>query len=130
MIVFLQNFVNRHAETDPNLCRLSGDFNPLHIDPSVSAALGFERPILHGLCTLGISVRLVLRWALGPGPANHPSLVRSVKVRLCNMRMNRELLYPSTPVPCASSGPLLEARVPRRDALRAHVARGSAQGRV
>ncbi|WP_245960180.1 MaoC/PaaZ C-terminal domain-containing protein [Prauserella flavalba] len=41
------------------LYRLTGDRHPIHIDPEVSAANGFPRPILHGLCTLGIAAKSV-----------------------------------------------------------------------
>ena len=51
------------------LYRLSGDRNPLHSDPTFAKRAGFERPILHGLCTYGFTGRALLHTVCGSDPA-------------------------------------------------------------
>jgi len=55
------------------LYRLSGDLNPLHISPGVAKVGGFDRPILHGLCTYGHAGRAILGRACGGDPTRFKS---------------------------------------------------------
>lgn len=66
--------------THPQLAliyRLSGDLNPLHADPAVARAAGFERPILHGLATYGIAGHALMRGLCG----YEPERVRELEAR-------------------------------------------------
>jgi acyl dehydratase len=59
------------------LYRLSGDMNPLHADPDFAKLGGYDRPILHGLCTFGFAGRAVLEAWCGKDPAR----LRAFEVR-------------------------------------------------
>jgi len=61
--------------------RLSGDMNPLHADPDFAEMGGFDRPILHGLCTFGHVGRAVLRSCC----ANDPARLRALDVRFAGV---------------------------------------------
>ena len=59
------------------LYRLSGDLNPLHVDPELATKVGFNAPILHGLCTYGVSTRAILEGVCG----NDPGRLKSFTAR-------------------------------------------------
>jgi acyl dehydratase len=59
------------------LYRLSGDLNPLHVDPIAASFAGFPRPILHGLCTFGFVGRAALQGICG----SRVDLLKEIGVR-------------------------------------------------
>ncbi|MCX4433473.1 MULTISPECIES: MaoC/PaaZ C-terminal domain-containing protein [Streptomyces] len=63
------------------LYRLSGDWNPLHADPEFAKLAGFDRPILHGLCTYGMTLKAVVDTLLGGDVAR----VRSYTTRFAGV---------------------------------------------
>ena len=56
------------------LYRLSGDRNPLHADPAFAKLAGFPKPILHGLCTYGVTGRALLHTMCGSDPAKFKTM--------------------------------------------------------
>jgi acyl dehydratase len=57
--------------------RLSGDLNPIHADPAAAAKAGFPRPILHGLCSMGLATRALVASVA----ENDPARLKAVSVR-------------------------------------------------
>jgi acyl dehydratase len=68
--------------------RLNGDRNPLHTDPSFAAMGGFDRPILHGLCSYGFTGRALLQTFCG----NDSSRFQHIEARFASPVMPGEAL--------------------------------------
>jgi acyl dehydratase len=91
--------------------RLSGDMNPLHADPTVAAAAGFSRPIMHGLCSFGIAGRALLKLACG----NDPARLAHMQVRFTAPAFPGETIR--TEIWRDETGVSFRARVIERDAV-------------
>jgi acyl dehydratase len=95
--------------------RLSGDMNPLHVDPKFARQVGFERPILHGLCTYAIACHAVLKHFAGSDPAR----LRSHLVRFSAPVLPGDVLAIHCWRDSAPEGTVIsfEISVPARDAV-------------
>lgn len=90
------------------LYRLNGDLNPLHSDPVLAKKLGFEAPILQGLCTMGVVTHALLKVLAGYDPA----ALRAVSLRFQNP------VYPGETIRTEIwNDGRFRARVPERDAI-------------
>ena len=70
-------------ETRPEsalIYRLSGDYTPLHVDPSAAQAAGFSKPILHGMTTFGMAAHAILKGCCD----YNPSRIRNISGRFSN----------------------------------------------
>jgi NAD(P)-dependent dehydrogenase (short-subunit alcohol dehydrogenase family)/acyl dehydratase len=76
------------SPNQPLIYRLSGDVFQLHVDPEFARMVGFEKPIMHGLCTHGFACRALMA-SLTPG---RPELVRRLACRFT------KTLYPGDPI--------------------------------
>ncbi len=81
--------VDDHPSVDqPLVYRLSGDIFGLHVDPEFAQAMGFEKPIMHGLCTHGYACRHLTNELLG----GEPKLMKRFRTRFSKP------LYPGVPI--------------------------------
>jgi acyl dehydratase len=91
--------------------RLSGDLNPLHVEPAAARASGYERPILQGLATFGVSGLAVLRTYCDYHPARLTSIVGRFTAPVFPGDTIRTEMWQD------ESGVIFRARVLERDVL-------------
>jgi NAD(P)-dependent dehydrogenase (short-subunit alcohol dehydrogenase family)/putative sterol carrier protein/acyl dehydratase len=80
--------MDRSSPDQPLLYRLSGDIFQLHVDPAFARASGFEKPIMHGLCTHGFACRAVIKHLF----PDEPERMTRFRVRFS------KTLYPGVPM--------------------------------
>ncbi len=102
--------------------RLSGDLNPIHADPVAAAKAGFPRPILHGLCTMGMATRAIVD-SLAAGD---PACLKALSVRFSKPVFPGETLRME--IFTTATGARFRARVLERDVI--VLDRGSATVKV
>ena len=101
--------------------RLSGDRNPLHIDPEFAKLGGFDKPIIHGLCTFGFVGRAVLEAVCG----GDPDKLKAFEVRFSGVAFPGETIV--TQIWNDSDGKVL---VQATTAERGEIGRASCRERV
>lgn len=91
--------------------RLSGDYNPFHVDPDLAKEGGFGRPILHGRCTFGIAGRAIVDGIARP----HGKTLQAMEARFTSPVFPGESIR--TEMWAVDGGVMFRCRTRERDAL-------------